>query len=427
MTKKLVLSRLIILTILEIGLLTIGTSSNVNTEDLVVVWDHTFGGTLDDGAFSIIETSDNGYAFCGHTKSLGAGDDDFWLVKLNGDGQEEWNKTFGGSSFDRCLTILQTSDGFILAGHTESFGSGIQDFWLVKTDKNGNQLWNYTYGGPDNEVFRSAALTSDGGIIMTGGSWSFDSNQRIWLIKANSGGSEEWNVSYGVSGSGYRGLSVLETSDKGFAISGGSHLIKTNKTGFQEWNSTLGTKGSDFFNSVIQTNDGGFVFAGGTNLHGAIGDNDVYLLKTNSSGTILWDHTYGGLSWDNAGYDGDVIQTNDNGFLIASQSNSFGEGNGDYWIIKTDAFGVQEYNKTFGGPSQEDARSIIQSSDGSYVIAGFTESKGNGYADAWILKISFEPETITTTKSKTTFGFDLETIIFVVSITFLYSKSRKKL
>ena len=317
MTKKLFVSCLIILTILQIGLLTIGSYNKVSTEDLVVVWDHTFGGTLDDGAFSIIETSDNGYVFCGHTKSLGAGDEDFWLVKLTGDGQEEWNKTFGGSNLDRCLTILQTSDGFILAGHTESFSTGIQDFWLVKTDKNGNLIWNHTYGGLDNEVFRSAALTSDGGIIMTGGSWSFDSNQRIWMIKVNSGGIAEWNTSFGASGTGYRGLSVLETPDKGFAIAGGAMIIKTNSTGSQEWNHTLGTKGSDFLNSVIQTNDGGFVFAGGTDLHGAVGNNDVYLLKTNSSGSVLWDHTYGGLGWDNAGYDGNVIQTKDNGFLIA--------------------------------------------------------------------------------------------------------------
>jgi hypothetical protein len=154
------------------------------------VWNRTYGGTKDDEAYSLVQTGDGGYALAGQTNSSGAGGYDAWLVKTDANGNMLWNKTYGGTGWDGATSLVQTGDGgYALAGQTNSFGAGSNDFWLVKTDANGNMLWNKTYGGTGDDGAYSLVQTGDGGYALAGytkssGAGGYDA----WLVKTDASG-----------------------------------------------------------------------------------------------------------------------------------------------------------------------------------------------------------------------------------------------
>ena len=150
----------------------------------IMQWNKTYGGTSYDWAYALVQTSDGGYALAGRTASFGAGGDDFWLVKTDSAGNMQWNKTYGGTNDDMAFALVQTSDGgYALAGYTTSFGAGGLDFWLVKTDSAGNMQWNKTYGGTNNDMAFALVQTSDGGYALAGYTASLASGLDFWLVK----------------------------------------------------------------------------------------------------------------------------------------------------------------------------------------------------------------------------------------------------
>jgi hypothetical protein len=158
------------------------------------LWSQTYGGTRSDSAEAMVQTSDGGFALAGYTKSFGAGSYDFWLVKTDEYGNMEWNQTYGGTWIDIAYALVETSDGgYAIAGSTESFGAGRRDFWLVKTDGDGNVEWNQTYGGAQHEVAYGLVTTSDGGYALAGGTWSFGAGgEDFWLVKTDAQGIPEF-------------------------------------------------------------------------------------------------------------------------------------------------------------------------------------------------------------------------------------------
>jgi hypothetical protein len=233
--------------------------------------------------------------------------------------------------------VQQTTDGgYIIGGWTEISDPVLpldSNVYLIKTDSNGNRLWKKTFGGGFFNCGRSVQQTTDGGYIIAG-----DRGSGIYLIKTDSDGNELWSKTFGGS----------------------------------SWESGY---------SVQQTTDGGYIIAGDTDSFGA-GNHDVYLIKTDPDGNELWSKTFGGSSED-FGYS--VQQTADGGYIIAGETGSFGAGYGDVYLIKTDSNGNELWSRAFGGSSWDYGRSVQQTADGGYIIAGETGSFGAGYGDVYLI------------------------------------------
>lgn len=352
----------------------------VEAEPSWVVWSQTYGGIKEDCANSLIETSDGGYAIAGNTRSFGAGNEHFWLVKTDGSGTMEWNQTYGGGEV---TALVETFDGgYALAGGAR----------LVKTDEYGNMAWNQTYGEGD---LRSLVQTVDGGYALAGKTATFvtggDDYGNFWLIKTDAYGNMEWNRTYG--GADYDYASALvEASDGGYALAGstysfgaGNHdawLVKTDVHGSLEWNQTYGGTGDDVAFSLVHTSDGGYALAG--SMYPIGGAEDFWLIKVDGYGDMEWNHTYG------EGNDFDVayalVETFDGGYALAGGTGSFSIDEYDVWLVKTDEFGNMEWNRTYGGEKGDIAYSLVESSNGGYAIAGSTRSFGAGDEDFWLIK-----------------------------------------
>jgi len=355
-------------------------------------WNKTFGGSSYDLGYSIQVTIDNGYIITGSTMSFGSGLTDGWLIKTDSNGNEQWNKTFGGADYDEVEEVQQTTDaGYIIVGNTNSYGIGTKNIWLIKTDSNGNEQWNKTFGGADYDYGKSVQQTSDGGYIITGyttmNTYPFTN---LWLIKTDSDGNELWNETFGNPISFDRGYSLDITSDNGFIITGrtGSYgtshhtvwLIKTDSSGNEQWNKTYsGYRGF----SVQQTTDNGFIITG-ENIYDM---NDVILIKTDSVGNEEWNKTFGDINQEDCG--NEVIQTSDGGYILIGYMSSL-EIARNIWVIKTDSNGNEQWNETFGNEYIDVGYSIKQTVEGGYIIVGSTCDNSVQIEDIWLIKIMSE-------------------------------------
>lgn len=360
-------------------------------------WNKTFGGAIADLVYSVQQTSDGGYILAGSTQSYGAGINDAWLIKTDSTGSQQWQKTFGGATTSEAVDFVQqTSDeGYILAGRTSVSGSGDTDGLLIKTDSSGNQQWNKTFGvttydfaGMNHDYIKSVQQTSNGGFVLAGGTLSYGAgNYDGWLIKIDQSGNEQWNKTFGGTNSDFFN-SFQKTSDGGYILAGYTQsygagyadgwIIKTDSSGNQQWNKTFGGTSNDYVNFVKQTSDGGYVLAG------TLGDNaDGWLIKTDSSGNQQWNKTFGGTASDIINY---VQQTSDGGYVLAGYTLSYGAGNADGWLIKTDSSGNQQWNKTFSRTTYDYFYSAQQTSDNGYILAGATTIPD--YYDGWLVKVS---------------------------------------
>jgi len=367
--------------------------SDVRKGSSWVVFSIMFGGDESDEGNSVQQTTDGGYIVLGTTRSYGNGESDILLVKIDNVGNEEWRKTFGGINRDEGNSVQQTTDGGYIISGTTFVKQFNPDLWLIKTDSNGEEEWNKTFGGNRGDYGGSVQQTSDGGYIFIGSFFSVEKNQDIWLIKTDSNGEEEWNKIFGQEGNFEMGYSVQETSDGGFILLGEDYdtksmgyLIKTDSQGIEEWSNNK--YDSVFGTYVQQTTDGGYIFTGFTT-SGSY--SYILLIKTDSNGNEEWNQTYGGGGGDGGN---SVQQTTDGGYIITGWTGSFGKGSTDVWLIKTNSQGTEEWNKTLGGSSQDDGSSIQQTSDGGFVIIGKTESFGSGDYDIWLIKTDSQGNTV---------------------------------
>ena len=355
----------------------------------------TYGGGLDDIALDIISTSDGGYAIAGYTDSFGAGGYDFWLVKTDAAGNMLWNRTYGGTGTDYALDLVQTDDGgYALTGRTDSFGAGNRDMWLVRTDASGNMLWNKTYGGSGHDWGYGLVLCGDGGFAIAGSTESFGAgNSDFWLVRTDASGNMLWNKTYGEQWWEYNGGLVL-TGDGGYALAGMTNsfgaggydfwLVKTDAVGNMLWNRTYGGTGYEFALDLVDAGDGGFALLGWTSVTFSAPD-DFWLVRTDSAGNMLWNGTYGTPAED---FPVGLIQTGDGGYALVGYTESFGAGSSDMWLVRTDSTGTALWNQTYGGSGWDVASESVQIDDDSFALAGRTESFGygrSGNPDAWFV------------------------------------------
>jgi hypothetical protein len=356
-------------------------------------WERTYGGLGDDWSYSVQQTTDGGYIIQATTTSYGAGRADVYLFKTDASGDTLWTKTYGGAYIDGAYSVQQTQEGgYIVAGYTNSFGAGDYDVYLIKTKPNGDTVWTRTYGGDSADYGFSVRQTLDGGYIISGYTESYGAgSQDVWLIKTNPSGDTLWTRTFG--GAGWdRGYSVQQTSDGGYIVGGittslgniYAWLIKTDSTGNNSWTKTYGGAKGAVGWPVQQTQDGGYIMAGATRSYGDTLNGDVWLIKTNVSGDTLWTRTYGGRKGENSF---SVQQTQDGGYIIAGLTYSFNDSlNGDVYLIKTNLSGDTLWTRSYGGMYWDEGNYVQQTSDNGYIIAGQTNSFGMGRTDVYLIK-----------------------------------------
>jgi len=370
-------------------------SDTIPTTSLSPHFCKAIGGPESEEGNSLIQTSDGGYAIAGFTYSFGAGQADVYVVKLDANGNLQWTKTIGGPESDGGNSLIQTADGgYAIAGYTKSFGAGDYDVYFVKLDAKGNLQWTKTIGQEGSEGGESLIQTADGGYAIAGYTNSFGAGETdVYVVKLDAHGNLQWTKTIGGPEIDL-GHSLIQTADSGYAIVGKTnsfgagdydvYVVKLDAKGNLQWTNTIGGKNEDLAHSLIQTADGGYVIAGYTVFLGAEPPFNVYFVKLDAKGNLQWTKTIGGKNWD---VGRSLIQTSDGGYAIAGETNSFGAGDYDVYVVKLDAKGNLQWTKTIGGPDYESGTSLIQTSDGGYAIAGKTISFGAGETDVYVVKL----------------------------------------
>ena len=360
-----------------------GFSNSDGSEDLPnIIWSKIYGNGQ---AFSVQQTSDDEYILAGTTW------EEAFLIKTDRNGSKEWETYYGGEYEDGAYCVIECSDGGYISTGWDQYilKDGLMQTFLFKTDEDGNELWYKTFRRNDRKGScwgDSVIEVSDGFVILaTLSGYGVTENGAVWLIKTDLNGNELWNRTYGGEArAGDNCDSLIQTKDGGLVIVGrtSSHdiygggdawLLKTDSEGNELWNKSYGGYSGDTGEDVIQTDDGGYIIAGRyTPIYE--GWADVCLFKTDGSGNLEWMRHYGGTDQD-SGYS--VTMADDGGYVVSGVRHS---GLPDFtgWVIKTDGNGNKLWDKVIGGTYAND---VVKSNDGNYVVAGYSSGK------SWLLKI----------------------------------------
>ncbi|MBL7812850.1 MAG: T9SS type A sorting domain-containing protein [Bacteroidetes bacterium] len=370
---------------------------NAGSEDAWIVklngagdtlWSRVLGGTQLDFAMSAKQTLDGGYIVAVQSNSNNgdftggsSGNYDCWMIKYTPSGGLEWKKRFGGSGNDNPRDLLLTADsGYLVAGISSSKNGGVwgnhgsSDYWLLRLNKTGDTVWSRCYGGSGNDQAFSIQQTTDNGYILLG-----QSDSKNGDVKGNHGGTDYW-------------------------------VVKINRTGDTLWTRSFGGKENDYGQTVLQTSDGGYLLGGGslsgdwdvTGHHGDSTKADIWVVKLDNKGDIEWQISLGGTQ-NEALYGSllafSMLQTTEGGYLVASFSGSSdgdvtgNNGNSDAWLVMLTDSGKTEWQKNLGGTANDYAYSVRETTDGGFVVAGMAGTSsgdiiGNkGGVDFWVIKL----------------------------------------
>jgi hypothetical protein len=386
MSKITLISCIILVTL--IAPLIIIPAANASTSTM---WSKTYGGSASDRAFSLIKTQDGGYALIGTSFSFSSnGFVNAMIVKTDSDGNLQWNQTYGGLGASYPCAFVQTTDGgYALVGYTYSLdGTSSLNSWFAKTDSAGKLQWNKTYSELGT-LISNLVQTPDGGYAIVGYTTMSEEIIYAWLAKTDVDGNIQWKQNYGTTG-GNEIFAIIQTSNGSYTLAGYTTsagagqedfwLIRTDSSGTMQWNQTYGSANYDMLSSFVQTADDGYALFGYTTSSNTNSD-DFMLVKTDPSGILQWTKTYGGTNIDEAFYG---IQTTDNGYALTGVTATI-NGTGNAWIVKTDTQGNMQWNQTYGNSTENILYAIVQANDGGYVGAGYTNSTVNSQ-DFWLLK-----------------------------------------
>lgn len=320
------------------------------------VWTRTYGGPNYELAYTA-SPAGSGYVIYGGSNSTGLGGTDLFSLTVDANGDTTRTFLYGGTADDDCLAGsgggVESEGNYIFCGQTRSYGAGLYDAYLMKTDFTGAVLWSRTYGGQFSEQGGSVVRTSDSGFACTGYTTSFGSGVTdVYLLKADSVGNMLWSKCYGLGTSEF-GFGVIETSDQGFLITGMRQLsssdyemivIKTDSVGTMLWNKQYGgTGGNEWGSSAIEVATGGYLICGRTGSYGN-GNEDMLLVRTDVNGDTLWTRAFGFSAND---YAYSVIATPDGGFMVCGGGVGLTGNRDQVYLIKTDANGFTGCNETY--------------------------------------------------------------------------------
>ena len=444
-----------------------------------ILWEKSYGGIHADYLFDAQPTADYGFILAGSSLSNKTGnktennhgDLDYWIWKMTEKGELDWQKSIGGNGFDLLQSIKGTKDGgFILAGTSSSGNSfekkedckGLTDFWVIKLDASGNEQWQRTIGGDGQDELLCAFQTKDGGYVLGGSSSSSPSsitnvkaegktaesstidlygkseksrgNMDYWIVKLDKLGVIEWQKTYGGR---YADLlrSMEQTTDNGYILAGYSNsplsgdktdgnkgvgdywIVKIDDIGTIQWQKTYGADGDDQPYVIHQTIEGGYIVGGNSNSKNALtslggivaNGTDFWVLKLDSEGGVIWSKTY---DFGKVDILTSLVENKDHTYLIGgyakaeSRQSTVGqvakmagigkdkEGINDYIALKIDENGEEFWNKTVGSSGEDILRKLIETRDGGYLMAGTSNSNSSmdknsniGGNDFWVVKL----------------------------------------
>jgi len=382
------------------------------------VWHNSYGGPGWDQGGYVVQTPDNGFILTGTTAVIGPSTMQSWLVKTDSEGVPQWSKTYPDTLYEIESIILTSDNGFVFTGmnvlmNTVSAG-------LVKIDSSGTILWNHTFANTPFQLSHAVVEAADGGFILTGSIWPNDFQSISWVAKTNASGTFQWERTYDLN-NGHFANTIITTADTGFTMAGTYHsyhshglqnsdflLAKTDNNGTLKWNKTYGGNYTDeWVKAGIQTSKGDIILVGTTD---ASGTRDVLLVKTDIQGNLLWHRTYGGKGEDKGV---SIVETSDGNFVILGSTNSFGTGGNDIWLIKTNANGQLLWEQTYGGTQDETGSIVIETKEENIVLIGTSQSFGRS-EDVWLVNI--DPSKIIASKINSSEISEAEISSFVVSV-----------
>ena len=429
----------------------VGIEINVKDLEKGLVWDISIGGSERDEpeGKAIAECSDGGFAICGISRSDNDGDksqpsrglSDFWVVKIGVDGQLAWDKRFGGSGSDYATGIIETNDrGLVLSGYTMSTASGDitdtfnggMDFWVIKLDHLGNEVWNNRFGGFSSDSANSIILTDDGGMVVVGTSSSENDGDKseiskgkkdYWIVKLSDAGVIEWDYSYGGADDD-ECTAVVQLQDGGFFLAGYSKstngadksdsafnasidywILRIDASGVKLWDRTFGGDEDDYCRDLILTSDGSAIMTGnsysgisGNKTVTSHGGTDIWLVKIDSNGSKIWDKHVGTDGYDychaiSACSNSDFILGCFSTYGVSGNKTSAGYGSNDYWIVRLDDDGNILWEQVVGGSQNDQCYDVIETRDGGYMaagrsysgISGLKSQSSRGDCDFWMI------------------------------------------
>ncbi len=399
--------------------------------DSFLNWQKTYPGRQGRFCQSIIQTFESKYVICGSiVDSIRA--DQLNLMKIDKFGTVIWDRVFGGTTIEIGRSVIQTSDsGFAAVGYTINNLTNPPnwDMYLVKTDKMGTfPTFIGTYGGPGLEVGESVVQTNDGGFLIAGSTSSYGAGgSDIYLVKTDNVGVIQWSKTFGgVGGESATSIRLIESG--GFILAGvtnsfgaGSndmYLIKLNNSGDSVWSKTYGYSGNEGPNEVQRTNDGGYLLAGSTESVGS-GLRDMFLVRVDSIGNIIWSKTYGGTNYEDA-YSIKVLP--DRGFVVAGYTTSFGSGGMDFYVLRSYYTGDTIWTKTYHDSNEDKGYSIDLTSDGGYIVAGVSWDWPISPAEGFVVKDG-PLEAISCCLDTTgNVNFDLNDLCSILDLNYLINK-----
>ena len=366
--------------------------------ELKFTWKTTFGSSKKDVAQSVVALDGGDVAVLGTCKSshgFGHGREDLCVIRVSAKGKTIWRKAFGGKKRDLAGALTKTTDGNLVAvGYGESFNKGgDKDAYIIKLDTKGNLLWQKAYGGDDAEMMHGVAATKDGGVIAVGTTESFGKGEKdIYILRLDKNGEKLWQKTYGGKREDIANA-ITASSDGNFILAGASssynggdfdfYISKISPSGKQIWAKAYGETPDDMLNGITATKDGGCVVVGATESYGSKHD-DVDVMKLDSKGEQVWQRLYGFKSIE---YANDVVPTPEGGYLVVGTTKSMGHGKYDFYVIELDSEGHLHWGNLYGGANKDIAHGVARTSRGSFVVVGETKSFGNGDKDFFMVDL----------------------------------------